>query len=88
MTRAEDIKKRIKQIILKSNPELRSRILSEASKAMEQTLNAQPEQLGVWRIIMRSKMTKFAVVVVILATIIVGVQVFDIQPDGSGIAFA
>ncbi|MCK5000721.1 MAG: hypothetical protein KAS23_14360 [Anaerohalosphaera sp.] len=37
---------------------------------------------------MRSKMTKFAVVVVILATIIVGVQVFDIQPDGSGIAFA
>ena len=56
---------------------MRNRILSEATQAMEQTINASAEAPGVWRIIMQSKITKFAVAAVVLAAIVLSITIFD-----------
>ena len=41
MTKADNIKKKIKQINFKSTPAMRNRILSQATQAMEQTMEAR-----------------------------------------------
>ena len=87
MTRAENIKKKIEQLNYQSTDEMRSRILSEASKAMEQTINASAEKPGVWRIIMRSKISKLEVAAVIVIDVLIGVE-FIGGPSTTGIAFA
>ncbi|MBW8035388.1 MAG: hypothetical protein FVQ79_07105 [Planctomycetes bacterium] len=42
----------------------------------------------IWRIILKSKMIKFAVAVIVVAAIFFGIDIFNIQPDGASIAFA
>ena len=88
MTKAENIEKKIEQINFKSTPEMRSRILSEATQAMEQTFNAQADKPSVRRIIMQSKMTRFAVAAVIIIGILLGLYLVGINVDGTTIAFA
>ncbi len=87
MTSADNIKKKIEQLNYKSTDKMRSRILSEASKAMEQTINASADKPGVWRIIMRSKISKLAVAAVIVIAVLIGVE-FIGGPSTTGIVFA
>jgi hypothetical protein len=87
MTKAENIEKRIEEINFKSTPAMRSRILSEATQAMEQTINAQVEMPSVKRIIMQSKITKFAAAAVIIIAILIGINQFGGSIDGTSVAY-
>ena len=73
MTKADNIKRKIEQLNYRSTPAMRSRILSEASQAMEQTINAQPDKPSIRRMIMQSKITKLttaAAIILVAITII------------------
>ncbi|MBW8035350.1 MAG: hypothetical protein FVQ79_06915 [Planctomycetes bacterium] len=88
MTKAENIKKKIEQINVKSTPQMRNRILPQASQAMEQTLNAQAEMPSVWRIIMKSRMTKLAVAAaVIIIAVLAGINPFGGSIDVASVAW-
>jgi hypothetical protein len=88
MTDAENIKKKIEQINLKSTPEMRNRILSDAARAMEETINASAIKPGVWRIIMNNKITKLAVAAVIIIAALIGINQFGGSIDGTSVAWA
>jgi len=78
MTKAENIEKRIEQINFKSTSAMRSRILSEATQAMEQTINAAAEKPSVRRIIMRSRITKFAAAAAMMGIgVLIGISFFN-----------
>ncbi len=66
MTNADNIEKKIEQIHIKSTPAMRSRILADATQAMEQTINAQAETPSIRRIIMHSKMIKISTAAIIV----------------------
>ena len=66
MSKAENTKKKIEQISLQSTPKMRNRILSDATKAMEQTINASAKTSSAKRIIMQSKITRYAAAAVII----------------------
>ncbi|MHC4482501.1 MAG: hypothetical protein ACYSW4_03020, partial [Planctomycetota bacterium] len=57
MSPADNVHKSIKNLKLKASAELDERVHSEISKALDKSRNARPD---VWRIIMKSKITKFA----------------------------
>ena len=62
---------------------MRSRILSEAARAMEKTINAQAEKPSVWRIIMKSKISKFTTVAaVVVLAVLLGIKIFGIMLYG------
>jgi len=78
MTKAENIEKRIEEINFKSTPAMRSRILAEATQAMKQTINAQAEKPSVRRIIMRSRITKFAAAAAMMGiAVLIGISFFN-----------
>ena len=83
MTRAEDIEKNIEQINLKSTPEMRSRILSAASQAMEKTINASADQPSVWRQFMQSKTAKLTTVTTVILIVFLSII---LAPTQSGYA--
>ena len=88
MTKAENIKKKIEQINVKSTPQMRNRILLEATQAMEQTINAQAEMPNVWRIIMKNKITKLSTAAVIIIAALIGINQFGGSIDGASVAWA
>jgi len=74
MTQADDITKKIKQMNFKSTPVLRDQILSEATQAMEQTINASAHKPSVGRIIMKSRITKITAAAMILIAVYIGLH--------------
>ena len=65
MTHADKIEKKLEQMNFISTPKMREKILSDASQTMEQTINAAAKKPSVGRIIMKSRITKFAVTTII-----------------------
>jgi len=72
MTQADNIEKKLENLNFKSTAAMREKILSEASQAMEQTINAAANRPNVGRIIMKSNITKFAAAAVIIIALTVG----------------
>ena len=69
MTHADKIEKKLEQITFKSTPKMREKILSEASQAMEQTINASATKPSVRRMIMKNikiRKVKVAIVTIVL----------------------
>lgn len=69
MTQADNITKKLEQITFKSTPKMREKILSEASQAMEQTINASATKPSVRRMIMKNikiRKVKVAIVTIVL----------------------
>ena len=87
MTKADNIKKKIEQLNFKSTPAMRSRILSQATQAMEVTLNAQAEKPSFRRMITNNKI-KFAVAAILIIAVLIGIKQFGGSFDLANPAYA
>jgi hypothetical protein len=88
MKNADDIKRIFEQAVVETNPSKDEKILEKMTAAFNQTHKAQSERIepNIWRIIMKSKITKLAAAAVIIAAVVIGINRFGI--DGSGKVFA
>jgi hypothetical protein len=89
MQPADDIKKLIDESQITSSWQVDRRILADALEDLEKRRANQGTgpQPGVWRIVMRSKMTKLAAAAVIVVAVLLGFH-FIGSPLGSGVTFA
>ena len=90
MSSAEKIKKLFAKSDVTVNSKVDDRIISNALTALEksektQSVSAEP---NIWRIIMKSKITKLAAAAMIIVAIIIGVNQFGGSIDLATIAFA
>lgn len=77
-----NIEKLIAELVLPGTKAGDERILNDALAAYEKTETEKTaeRQPGVWRIIMQSKMTKFATAAVIIIAVFIGLNVFEGAP--------
>ncbi len=80
MTQADNIEKKIQQLNIQSTAAMRERILSDASEAMEQTIDAGAVKPSVGRIIMKNRITKFVAAAVFVIGVFIGMNVFTGTP--------
>jgi hypothetical protein len=78
MRPADDIEKSIKNLNITAPAEMRQRVLGDLLKLMEESKKKRPSayQPIVWRIIMKSRVTKFAAAAVTIAALLAGIQHF------------
>ena len=76
--------------ITKVNPtsEMQSKVLDEALKLQRNRIQQSTPGTNIWRIIMTSKMTKFAVAAVIVIAALIGINHFGGSIDGTSVALA
>jgi hypothetical protein len=94
MKPAKNIEKHIKNIYVESLPattsaELDERVLGNVMEALEETKkkNSAAIEPNIWRIIMKSRITKLAAAAVIIIAVILGLNFFG-GPSKSGLVFA
>ncbi len=78
--------KQINKFNIKVNRDKDKQVLDEILQA--QANAGSSGQIDLWRIIMRSKMTKFAVAAVILIAVLIGINQFGGSIDGTTVAWA
>jgi len=90
MKPAEDIKRLFKKSQVSAGSKVDERILGDALGRLEELKQAKlaEEQPNIWRIIMKSKMTKFAAAAVVIAAVLIGLDQFGGFGKGSGVAWA
>lgn len=90
MRSAETIKKLIKNTKIKTNPEVNKAVLDGLLDQMDRAEGAEvnAQQPNTWSIIMKSKITKFAAVAVIIIAALIGINQFGGSIDLSSTAFA
>lgn len=78
MRPADNIDKLIKKLHLSASADLDERIHSEISKALEESEKTKSAKLEpkIWRIIMKSRITKLAAVAVIIIAVVLTVNIF------------
>jgi hypothetical protein len=86
MKSPRDIENLFKNLHDTTSAEMDERVLRDVSQALEQTFNAQAEKPSVRRIIMKSKITKFAAAAVIIIAVTIGFNIF--VGTGGSVAFA
>jgi len=95
MSAAENIEKLVKKFYIAkktsvtTSAEMDKRVLDDALSVYEKSkinksANSQPI---VWRIIMKSKIRKFAAAAVIIIAVLIGINYFGGSIDGAGVAF-
>jgi len=79
MRPAEDIKKLIRNASIKTNPEVNEAVLDSLLDELDKSkkTSSATSRLNVWRIIMRSQMTKFAAAAVIIIAVVVSITFLD-----------
>ncbi len=90
MRPADDIHKSLRKLKLKASAELDKRVHDDISKALaesEKTDSATP-QPNIRRIIMKSRITKYAAAAVIIIAILIGVHYLGGSIDGASVAWA
>lgn len=89
MRSADNIKRLVKKVKIKLDPEVKSAALEELINELEKTKKSKPTyRPGIWRIFMQSKIAKLAAAVVIIATVAIGLNRCGIKVDMSSPAFA
>jgi hypothetical protein len=90
-----NIEKHIKNIYVESLPattsaELDKRVLSNVMEALEESKNKKPStiQPNIWRIIIRSRITKLATAAMIIIAVIVSVHHFSTSTDRTSAVYA
>jgi len=75
MRSADDIKKQVEKLEFKAGAKMRKRVLDDVLKAQKKSKTTSPAHSGseIWRIIMHSKISKFAVAVVIIAVAVLSI---------------
>jgi len=89
MRPSDNINELIKKLQLKASAELDKRVHDDISAALtksEKTKSVQPEP-NIWRTIMKSKIPKLAAAAVIIIAVLIGLNVIDVFPNGSGVAW-
>jgi hypothetical protein len=90
MKSLEDIRKIVTKFNVKPRPEMRSKVLDEALE-IQRNQNQQSiydTKLNVWRIIMKSRITKFAAAAGIIVAVFIGFNHFGGSIDPASMAFA
>ena len=86
-----NIEKSIKnnRLQLTSSSEMDKRILDDILAVLEETKKTKPAGIrpDIWRTIMKSKLTKYAAVAVIIIGVIIGINYFGGSIDGSNVAW-
>ncbi len=88
MKPTDNIKNLIAELKDTTGDDLDRRTLNDVFAAMDNKKQHSAETQNVWRIIMRSNITKLATAAVIIAAILVGINRFGGSIDGSSVAWA
>ncbi len=90
MRPTDNIKHLIKTLNIKAGAELGERTIRDAIEAQpkEETFNPAQLTAGIWRIIMRSPITKLAVAAVIVIAALIAISQYGRPIDGAGTAWA
>ena len=89
MRPAENIEKLIKNINIDTNAKIDEAVLVEVVKAFEKSKakKTSATEQNIWRIIMKSKITKIAIATLIIIAVFVFFNPFGNLPDGTSVAF-
>ena len=90
MRPAENIEKLIKNIKIDTNAKVDKAVLNDILETFKQskTKKSAIPQPNIWRIVMKSRITKLATVAVIIIAVLIGIHQFGGSIDGATIAFA
>ncbi|MCP4613549.1 MAG: hypothetical protein GY845_33075 [Planctomycetes bacterium] len=89
MRPAEDIKRLIKNLTDKTSAQMDERVLKDVLSALEESEKTSAlTQPNIWRIIMKSKITKLATAAVIVTAIMLGMYALTGSFDGTSITMA
>jgi hypothetical protein len=86
MRPADNIRKSFRKLKIPTSPGLDEKIYNEISRVCGQ--KDKPAALTLWRIIMKSNITKFAAAAMITLTTIIVFNQLDVSIDVAGIALA
>jgi hypothetical protein len=78
MTSADNIKKKIEKINIKTNPEAKQVLLDTLHRRMDQSQNSHAVASGqnIWSLMMRNKITQFTTMAIGVVTIFIGNNIF------------
>ena len=90
MRPAENIEKLVKKLRYQSSDKRRKRIFDNVAAMLDDKQKRKPAIIrpNIWRIIMKTKITKVAMAAVIIIAVIIGVDHFGVRLDGSSVAWA
>ncbi|MHC4395477.1 MAG: hypothetical protein ACYS1A_07450 [Planctomycetota bacterium] len=90
MKPADEIKKFFKNASLSTNPEIDQTVLDKVLNACEKTTNIKSAAGGsnIWRMILNSRISKFAAAAVIIIAVIVGISQLGGSVSAANVAFA
>ncbi len=86
----DNIEELLNKMQFKASDQTHKKILHETLKAHDQTKNQEPTQVQpvLWRIIMKSKLTKLATAAVIIIAVMIVIQQFGGSIDGASVVWA
>ncbi len=90
MKNADDIKRIFDEAVVETNPSKDEKILESITAAYKQTDKAQSEksELNIWRIIMKSPITKLAAAACVIIAVLIGIKHFVGSVDGASVVWA
>jgi len=90
MRPTEKIEKLVKNVRIKTNPQVNKAVLSELCDELGkvQKKNSTGARSNIWRIIMRNRITKFAAAAAIIIAALTGILYFGGPIDGAGVTWA
>lgn len=90
MRSAENVENFIKRVRLKASAQMHKRTLNDALEAQEKSRKTKSAKFepNIWRIIMKSPITKLSSAAVIIIAVIVGIIHFGGSIDGASVAWA
>ena len=88
MKSLKDIQKIVAKYNVKPGPEMRSKVLNEALELQRDQKRQSISGTYTWRIIVKSKITKFAAAAVIIITVLIGINHFGGSIDMSSVVFS
>jgi hypothetical protein len=90
MSSAEKIKRLFTKSDVTVNSKVDDRIINDTLTAFDKSEKTKsiPAEPNIWRIIMKSRTTKFATAAVIIIAVLIGIHQFGGSIDGSSVAWA
>jgi len=89
MKSVKDIKQSIRKLKVEPSDQIHTRVLDKLLRTLDkskQTKSAAP-QPNIWRVIMKSRITKLAAAAVIIIAVMIGINHFGGSIDGASVAF-
>ena len=88
MKSVKDIKQSIRKLKVESSDKIHGRVLDKLLRMMDKSKKRKAlTQPNIWRIIMKSRITKLAIAVVIIVAVLIGINQFGGSIGGDSVAF-